>query len=239
MHDHGRLGDARRLLQIADELLALERHLDDLERRIEMLRRLAEHAKRILIGCELAGRDRRRIAPDAAGVERVHVKLGELLAAAAGLGRARRPWPRSRARSCSTPRPSDPCRGFSAPPSPFSASSRLMSSNGLSLPARRMNSALTSSSVRSREPLGWSWMFMCSLPALTSRSSFRGTAQSAGPGLDANLECRPGSGSRCDAPGMTAEVYVTSFALVLSSNTVICGGVPAKPSSLQRDTTWS
>ena len=31
---------------------------------------------------------------------------------------------------------------------------------GLNLPARRMNSALTSSSVRSRAPLGWFWMFM-------------------------------------------------------------------------------
>src|SRR6188474_3202469 len=41
-----------------------------------------------------------------------------------------------------------------------SASSRLMSSNGLSLPARFMNSVLTSSSVRSREPLGWSCTFM-------------------------------------------------------------------------------
>src|SRR5262245_26193494 len=46
-----------------------------------------------------------------------------------------------------------------------------MSSNGLSLPARRMNSALTSSSVRSREPLGLSWTFSWTVPWTFIRNS--------------------------------------------------------------------
>ena len=86
MQHHRRLGHARRLLQVADQLLALERNLDDLQRRIEELRGLAEHAQRVVIGGDLAGRHRRRIAPDAAGVERMHVKLAEPFAAAVGLG---------------------------------------------------------------------------------------------------------------------------------------------------------
>ena len=48
VHDDGRLLDAVRHLQIADQLPAFERNLDDLERRIEILRGLLEGAQRIL-----------------------------------------------------------------------------------------------------------------------------------------------------------------------------------------------
>src|SRR5580692_4569025 len=87
MQHHRRLLYAGRQLQIADELFAaVERQLDDLQRRVEIFRRLAEHAQRMLVRLEFSRRIRRRIAADAAGVEGVHVKLGELRAGCAGLG---------------------------------------------------------------------------------------------------------------------------------------------------------
>src|SRR5262249_26290588 len=53
VHDDRRPGDAAGNLQIANELLAIERDLDDLQRRIEMLRRLAEIAHRMPVGLDL------------------------------------------------------------------------------------------------------------------------------------------------------------------------------------------
>ncbi len=86
MQYHRRPGRDRRPLQIAGERLARERQLCDLERWIEIARRLAEQTQRMPVGFELAGRIRRRIAADPAGVEGVHVELGKLGTRCARLG---------------------------------------------------------------------------------------------------------------------------------------------------------
>ena len=80
MQHHGRFRDTGWALQIADQLFVAERQLDNLERRIEIFSRLAEHAQRVLICLKLFRRIGRRITADTAGVERLHVKFGKLLA---------------------------------------------------------------------------------------------------------------------------------------------------------------
>src|SRR5262245_3345676 len=83
MHDDRWPRDAARDLQIANELLAVERDLDDLQRRLEVLRLLAEIAHRMPVGLDLTGRAGDRIAADAAIFERHGVDLGEFLAGCA------------------------------------------------------------------------------------------------------------------------------------------------------------
>jgi hypothetical protein len=86
VHHDGRITRSRRELQMTDERPARERQLDDLERRLEILRRLAEDAQRMAIGGKLPGRRRRRVAPDAAGIEAELEQLGELTRGRSGLG---------------------------------------------------------------------------------------------------------------------------------------------------------
>ena len=86
MHDHRRLGDARRNLQVADERLAFERDLDDRKRRLVVLRRLAEQTQRMLIGLLLARRAGDGVATDMAIFEGEGVELGKLLAGGPCLG---------------------------------------------------------------------------------------------------------------------------------------------------------
>src|SRR5262249_25097420 len=71
---------------MTDQRLAVERQRDDLEPRLEIARGLAKQAKRVIVCVELAGRGRRRVAADPAGIEALQEELGELLAAGARLG---------------------------------------------------------------------------------------------------------------------------------------------------------
>src|SRR5262249_45398455 len=72
-------------LQVADELLSLERQFHDLERRQKILCGLAEGAQRMPVRLLLARRAGDRVAADAAIVERQRIELGEFLAVGARL----------------------------------------------------------------------------------------------------------------------------------------------------------
>ena len=85
MHDDRGFPGTGRDLQIADELFAFERHLDDLERRVEILRRLPEIAQRVLVGLLRAGRGRAGVARDAEIIECEHVKAAKLFSVASAL----------------------------------------------------------------------------------------------------------------------------------------------------------
>ena len=83
-HD-GRLGDVLRNLQIADQLLILERNRDDLERRIEILGGLEIDPQRMSVCRLLAGRAGHRIARDTKVIEGEQVGfLGAMRIAARG-----------------------------------------------------------------------------------------------------------------------------------------------------------
>jgi hypothetical protein len=78
MHDHRRLGDAGRNLQVPDQRLRLEWQFDDRERRVVITRGLAEESQRMPIGLLLARRARNRVTRDVAILECKRVKLGKL-----------------------------------------------------------------------------------------------------------------------------------------------------------------
>ena len=78
MHDQRRLRPPGGDLQITDELLALERDLDDLQRGIEMFGCLAKNAQGVLVGFLLIDGARHGIAGDPAILERERIERCQL-----------------------------------------------------------------------------------------------------------------------------------------------------------------
>src|SRR4029079_4678673 len=145
----------------------------------------------MLEGLELAGRGRRRIAADPAGVEGVHVDLGELLAARAGLGGR--------------------------------VALRLVAEPDL---APLLGPVVLVEAFQRRH-----YLFGILALEVLERVEPAGAAHELGLDL---VQC-----ALARALWLVLDVHVMSLALVLSSNTLITGAVPEKPSSVQRDTTLS